>query len=168
MNDDTVDRLVAQWRRELPSLPTEAMAAIGRLLRAAALLERRLAGPIGEHGLNGGEFDVLAALRRSGEPYRLTPTTLAQNLMLSSGAMTNRLDRLEGRGLIRRTPDPSDRRGVIIELTESGRMLIEAAVSDHAAEEERLLSELTSPGERQQLDTALRTLLSRLEGGGSP
>lgn len=168
MNDDTVDRLVAQWKRELPDLPTGAMATIGRLLRAAAMLERRLASAISDHGLNGGEFDVLATLRRSGEPYCLTPTVLAQNLMLSSGAMTNRLDRLEARGLVRRLPDPNDRRGVIIELTESGRVLIETAVAAHAANEERVLELLVSAPERQKLDAALRALLSGLEGTERP
>jgi len=164
VNEDTVERLVAKWNRELPELPTSAMATIGRLLRAAALIERKLASPLAELGLNGGEFDVLATLRRSGAPYRLTPTTLAQNLMLSSGAMTNRLDRLEARALIRRLPDPDDRRGTLIELTSAGRELVESAVATHAATEELLLGAALSNHEREALDTALRTLLAGLEG----
>lgn len=159
-----MQRLIAQWSRELPGLPTSAMATIGRLLRAAALIERKLIGPLAELGLNGGEFDVLATLRRSGAPYRITPTTLAQNLMLSSGAMTNRLDRLESRALIRRLPDPGDRRGTLIELTSAGRELVESAVALHAANEEMLLGAAMSNDEREALDTALRTLLAGLEG----
>lgn len=166
MNEDTVERLVTQWNNELPGLPTGAMATIGRLLRAAALLERKLAGPLAELGLNGGEFDVLATLRRSGAPFRLTPTQLAQNLMLSSGAMTNRLDRLESRALIRRLSDPNDRRGTLIELTSAGRELIESAVAIHAANEEMILGAATSNDEREALDRALRTLLAGLDREG--
>ncbi len=158
-----MDRLVAQWNRELPEIPTGAMGTIGRLLRAAALIERQLAGPLGEKGLNGGEFDVLATLRRSGAPYRLTPTHLAQNLMLSSGAMTNRVDRLEARGLVRRLADPGDRRGVLIELTNQGQELVEVAVALHAANEEQVLRTVLPNADRQQLDAALRALLAGLE-----
>jgi len=162
VNEDTVDRLMAQWNRELPGLPTAAMGSIGRLLRAASLVERRLVGPLADQGLNGGEFDVLATLRRSGAPYQLTPTHLAHNLMLSSGAMTNRLDRLEARGLVRRLADPSDRRGFLIELTTEGRALAESAVATHAANEERLLAAVLSPVERQQLDEVMRAFLAGL------
>jgi len=155
---DEVDRIVAEWNRERPELdvsPTETLQRITRLaLLQSASFERLFA----RHGLTWGEFLVLAALRRSGPPYRMNPTALFSALILSSGAMTNRLDRLEAMGLIRRLPDPNDRRGRLVELTAKGRRLVDAAVVDHLANEERLLAAL-GPSERRRLAELLRKLL---------
>jgi DNA-binding MarR family transcriptional regulator len=163
MEQDHVDSILAQWRRERPDLDSSPMGVIGRISRAertlGASLERLFAG----FGLSRGEFDVLATLRRSGSPYRLTPTALFTDLMLSSGGMTNRLDRLERAGLIARSPDPSDRRGTLVELTPRGQELVDAAVAAHLANEQRLLEAL-SADEREQLAGLLRKLLRSLEG----
>jgi DNA-binding MarR family transcriptional regulator len=140
------------------------MGVIGRISRAAIALGHSLEAVFAGFGLNRGEFDVLATLRRSGAPFRLTPTALFKDLMLSSGAMTNRLDRLERAGLISRAPDPSDRRGTLVELTPRGLELVDAAVAAHLANEQRLLAAL-SPDEREQLAGLLRTLMRSLEDG---
>jgi DNA-binding MarR family transcriptional regulator len=161
MERDHVDDILAQWRRERPDLDPAPMGVIGRISRAARRLDRALDTTFSAFELNGGEFDVLATLRRSGPPYRLTPTRLFTDLMLSSGAMTNRLDRLERAGLIARTPDPSDRRGTLVGLTPRGLELVDAAVTAHLANEERLLDGLSS-AEREQLAGLLRKLLRSL------
>ena len=160
---DVVDGIVEQWRRERPDLDLTPMAVIGRLGRLAAVAGKRVAAPLAEHGLNVGEFDVLAALRRAGPPHRLTPTDLARTLMLSSGAMTNRIDRLEEGGLVERLDDPSDRRGVLVALTRAGLTRVDAAVTAHVANEARILAPLTRT-EQTQLAGLLRKLLVELEG----
>lgn len=162
MEHDHVDAILAQWRRERPDLDPAPMGVIGRIRRIERLLGRALDATFAQFGLNSGEFDVLATLRRSGAPYQLTPTALFTSLMLSSGAMTNRLDRLEQAGLIARAPDPSDRRGTLVGLTPRGLELIDAAVAAHLANEARLLAALL-PGERDQLAGLLRRLLCALE-----
>ncbi len=140
------------------------MAVIGRLNEAAQLVSRgRLAPVFARFGLQHGEFDVLATLRRSGSPYALTPTALYEATMVSSGAMTNRLDRLERAGLIRREPHPGDRRGVIVRLTDQGRALIDDAVTAHVENEHAILAGLTD-GERE----ALAALLGKLIAGLAP
>ena len=159
---DQIDRIVEQWGRERPDLDTEAMAVIGRIQRAAQALRPRLDATHQRFGLTGESFDVLAALRRSGEPYRLTPTQLYRQMMLSSGAMTNRIDRLEGQGLVERRPDPNDRRGTLICLTRKGRALIDKAVGEHAENEREQLRGLTAK-ERLQLNALLTRLLESLE-----
>jgi DNA-binding MarR family transcriptional regulator len=163
MTHDHVDAILEQWRRERPDLDPSPMGVIGRIARAARVLGRALDTTFADFGLNGGEFDVLATLRRAGPPYRLTPTALFTDLMLSSGAMTNRLDRLEQAGLIARIPDPSDRRGTLVGLTTRGQELIDAALVVHLANEQRLLSALSFE-EQAQLAQLLRTLLCSLEG----
>lgn len=166
MEHDRVDDILAQWRRERPDLDPSPMGVIGRISRAERSLGRALEALFATFGLNRGEFDVLATLRRSGPPYRLTPTALFTELMLSSGAMTNRLDRLEQAGLIERTPDPADRRGTLVGLTPQGRELVDAAVAAHLANEQHLLHAL-SPAEQEQLAQLLRTLLCSLEHGSN-
>ena len=155
---DEIDRIVREWNRERPELdvsPTETLQRITRLgLLQSASFERLFA----RHGLSWGEFLVLAALRRGGPPYRMNPTALFNALILSSGAMTNRLDRLEAMGVIRRLPDPNDRRGRLVELTAKGRRLVDRAVVDHLANEEQLLAAL-SVSERRRLAELLRKLL---------
>lgn len=159
---DAVDRNLAQWRAERPDLPLDAMgtfARLGRMLGVAGpLIERVFA----RHGLTTGDFDVLAALRRAGGPHTLTPSVLARALMLSPAAMTNRLDRLEGAGLVDRALDPDNRRSMRVSLTRRGLDVVDAAVAEHVANEEHLLSALTGD-ERAALDGLARTLLAALE-----
>lgn len=137
------------------------MAVIGRLKRLLHLIEKDLSRTFGEHTLDSASFDVLATLRRSGPPFRLTPTELMRASMVTSGAITQRLDRLEERGLVTRTPSDSDGRGVHVALTDAGRALIDQALPDHVRTEERLLAALTST-QRDDLAAALRSLLEAL------
>ncbi|MFF1651542.1 MULTISPECIES: MarR family transcriptional regulator [unclassified Streptomyces] len=159
---DAVDQILDQWRRERPDLDLSAVGVFGRLGQLSLLLTPILEGVFAQHGLRRGEFDVLAALRRSGPPYTLIPSALAKTLMLSRAGMTNRLDRLEADGLVERRLDPTDRRSFRVALTDRGHEVVDAAVTDHAANESRLLSALT-PDERETLDHALRTLLQAIE-----
>jgi DNA-binding MarR family transcriptional regulator len=129
--DDYVQGAVADWDREYPDLDTSPMDVAARIVRAGEFIQRRLNSVAAAHGVSHkGDVDVLTALRRSGHPYELTPTQLAQRLLLTSGGMTNRLDRLEAGELIERRPDPSDRRGVLVGLTSTGAALAEAAFRD--------------------------------------
>ena len=140
MARDHVNYVLEQWRREIPDLNRAPMAIIGRISRLAQLLQDELEPVFARYGLNGGEFDVLAALRRSGRPYRLTPTDLSRSLMVTSGGMTKRLGALEARGLVARTADPDDRRSRWVTLTRDGRQLVDEVVVAHTANEERLLA----------------------------
>jgi DNA-binding MarR family transcriptional regulator len=159
---DAVDRITEQWRRERPDLDPAPMGVIGRISRLAALAQRELDRVFAAHGLAGGDFDVLATLRRSGSPYRLTPGALSRATMITTGGMTKRLDRLEASGVIRREPDPRDRRGRLIALTDKGRTLVDRTVEAHLRNEERLLSGLPS-AKREQLVNLLRDLLVALD-----
>jgi len=159
---DAVDTIEGQWRQERPDLDPSPMTVIGRITRLASLLDRELDTAFAEYGLAGCDFDVLATLRRSGAPYRLTPTELSRSTMVTTGGMTKRLDRLEANGLIRRDPDPSDRRGKLIALTDEGRELIDRAVEGHLANEERLLACVTPP-DRTRLADLLRDMLLALD-----
>jgi DNA-binding MarR family transcriptional regulator len=155
---DPVDRLIEQWRRERPDLQLDAMATIGRLGRLHALAGASIEAVFAEHGLTIADFDVLAALRRAGPPFVLRPTDLSRQLMLSPAGITSRLDRLAEAGLIERSPDPDDRRSWLIRLSRDGKRKVDAAVTDHVANEERLLAPLTK-AQRRALDDALRRLL---------
>jgi DNA-binding MarR family transcriptional regulator len=159
---DVVDEMVEAWARARPDLALEPMGTFGRLGRIHGRAGRAIEAVFEQHGLGTGEFDVLAALRRAGTPAALTPGELARSLMLSPGGMTNRIDRLEGMGLVRREPDPEDRRSLRVVLTEEGLALVDAAVTDHVANEARLLAGLTKR-QREALDDALRALLRSLE-----
>ncbi|GGY31883.1 transcriptional regulator [Bacterioplanes sanyensis] len=159
---DHVDTILAQWRRERPDVDASPVGPLGRISRLAQYLGQNIAAHHRSLGLNSGEFDVLATLRRSGAPYRLTPTALLQSALLSSGAMTNRLNRLEQAGHIRRIPDPQDRRSLLVELTEQGQELIDRAFEAHIENERQLLQQLP-PQQLQQLDDILRQWLTRLE-----
>ncbi len=159
---DAVDRHIQQWRTERPDLPLEAMATFGRLGRLLGVAGSAIEAIFARYGLNNGEFDVLAALRRSGEPFTLTPSVLARAMMLSPAGMTNRLDRLESAGHVSRTLDPDNRRSMLVALTPSGRVIVDAAVTEHVANEERLLAVLTR-SERETLDGLIRTLLAGIE-----
>lgn len=162
MEFDPVDKILLQWQRERPDLDVSPMGIIGRMGRLAKHLERSLQQTFSQFGLNVGEFDVLAALRRSGKPYQLSPTQLFNTLMVSSGTMTHRLDRLEQAELVKRIPDSSDRRGTLIELTDKGFNVIEKAVEAHVANEHRILSVLEE-SERKALADSLRKLLVSFE-----
>jgi DNA-binding MarR family transcriptional regulator len=162
MERDSVDQISAQWRALHPELDVRAMATIGRLGRVCALGERLIEATLSEFELTIGDFDVLAALRRSGAPHRLTPTQLYKTLMITSGAMTNRLDRLESRGLLERIDDPLDRRGVLVCLSDQGRALLDRALEAHVQNETKLLSVLTR-SEQASLDATLRKLLASFE-----
>lgn len=162
MKKDHVDFIQAQWTQEKPDLDTSPMGVIGRISRISRHLDHLLQRNYTRFNLNGGEFDVLASLRRSGYPYQLTPTELFNSLMLSSGAMTNRLDRLEEAGLIKRLPNPDDRRGILVRLTEQGIELMDKAYPAHLANEEQILGSLTKT-ESETLTDLLRKLLLSFE-----
>lgn len=162
---DAVDAILAQWRRERPDLEVEVMAPIGRLKRCAALLQRRLDEAFAAFGLSFWEFDVLAALRRAGSPYRLAPTALFSTLMVSSGTMTHRLKGLETRGLVQRLPNPEDARSLLVQLTPEGVDLIDRAVEVHVANERMILAGL-KPADLAALDARLAKLLAVLEADG--
>ena len=158
---DAVDEIVEQWNQVRPELDASPMAVVGRLSRASRLLERGVKDYFARHGLESWEFDVLATLRRAGEPYTLTPGQLSRTVMIGSSALTNRVDRLVARGLVTRETDPENRRRVLITLTESGLDLVDQAVGGHYLNEERLLSGL-SKAQRDRLAATLRTLLISL------
>jgi DNA-binding MarR family transcriptional regulator len=159
---DRLDRILAQWHRERPDLNMAALGLLGRLLLTAELADASLAKGLVKHGLQPGWFDLLAALRRSGKPYELNPTELMRTTMLSSGGITKRLDRLVQAGLLERGADPDDRRGTLVRLTRRGKTSIDAALTAHVANEERLLTRL-SRSDRQRLDELLRALLIDLD-----
>jgi DNA-binding MarR family transcriptional regulator len=154
---DGVDAIIEQWRRERPEIDHAPIGVVGRISRLAGEIEARLEAVYREHGLEPGWHDVLATLRRTGPPYQLRPSDFTGSLMLTSSGATKRLDRLERAGLVERTPDPDDRRGVIITLTEAGHELIDRVTEAHMANEARLLEGLT-PAERDRLAALLRKL----------
>ena len=159
---DRADVAIEQWARERPDLPSLPMAVLGRLSDAAERVMRDHMNPLfADAGLQPGEFDVLATLRRSGKPYLLSPTQLYEALMISSGGMTARLDRLERAGFIERRPDPSDRRGKLIAMTEAGKRVIDETLSRHVANEQRILASLTQT-EQKRLNALLKKLIAGL------
>ncbi|MEV4677871.1 MULTISPECIES: MarR family winged helix-turn-helix transcriptional regulator [Actinomadura] len=158
---DAVDAILAQWGRERPDVDVSPMGVIGRISRAQLLLGRELKRFFAERGLESWEFDVLATLRRHGAPYELTAGELLTAAMVTSGAITNRIDRMEAKGLVERVRDTGDRRSVRIRLTPRGLETVEELVAEHAANEDRLLAAL-DPAERARLAGALRALLESL------
>jgi DNA-binding MarR family transcriptional regulator len=157
--EDEVDRLVAAWRRERPDLDVEPLEVLSRISRLARHLDRARRTAFAEHSLESWEFDVLTALRRAGAPYQLSPGQLLTQTLVTSGTMTNRIDRLAGKGLVQRLPDPGDRRGVLVRLTEAGQDLADQALAGLLAHERALLSEL-STGQRGELAGLLRRLVA--------
>jgi DNA-binding MarR family transcriptional regulator len=159
---DRADVAIQQWARERPELPSLPMAVLGRLAEAAERVTRDHLNPLfASAGVQRGEFDVLATLRRSGDPFMLSPTRLYEAMMISSGGMTNRLDRLESAGLVERRPDPNDRRGKLIALTAVGRRVVDKTIARCVANEERLLSVLTI-AEQEKLSALLKKLIAGL------
>lgn len=155
---DEVDQILDDWRRERPDVDVAPLAVMSRLSRLGRRLERERNVVFSANGLEGWSFDVLAALRRAGPPYELAPRELLLQNLVSSGAMTNRIDRLEAAGLVARRPDATDRRSVLVRLTPAGRRCVDACVSALAARERELLEPL-SDAERDMLAGLLKTLL---------
>jgi DNA-binding MarR family transcriptional regulator len=156
---DAVDQLVAEWQRERPDLDVSPLEILSRVSRLAKHLERARRDAFAAHGVEQWSFDVLAALRRSGRPYALPPRTLIAQTLVTSGAMTNRIDRLEAAGLVGRRPDLDDRRSVLVELTAQGLALADACLSDLLAHEETILGALDAD-RRAMLAGLLRVVLA--------
>jgi DNA-binding MarR family transcriptional regulator len=158
---DHVDFILKQWRTQRPDLDVSPMGIVGRLTRLSRLVGDEIGRTFNAHGLDRPSFDVLATLYRAGPPHRLTPLELMRASMVTSGAITQRLDRLEDSGLVKRTPSDSDGRGVHVTLTEKGLLLIKSTLPDHLETENRILSAL-SRKERADLAGLLRKLLEAL------
>jgi DNA-binding MarR family transcriptional regulator len=158
---DAVDQILAQWARERPDLDCSPMGVIGRISQLQREVHLAQRATFARHGLDVPSFDVLAALRRAGAPYQLTPTALMRTALVTSGAITQRLDRLEEKGLITRTRSDADGRAVVVTLTDAGREALDGALPDHLETERGLLAGL-SPGDREQLAALLRRFLVSL------
>jgi DNA-binding MarR family transcriptional regulator len=158
---DAVDRMEEQWNDVRPDVDVTPMAVIGRISRLSRLIDRRLAENFARHGLENWMYDVLATLRRSGEPYELTAGALVRQTMVTTGAITNRIDRLEALGLVRRARSEDDRRKVNVRLTGRGLELVDEVVVTHLATEREILGALGAD-ERRQLTGLLRTTLLHL------
>ncbi|MCW2792735.1 MAG: MarR family transcriptional regulator [Nocardioides sp.] len=156
---DEVDDLVEAWARERDDLDLAGLAVFSRISRLARHLDLARREAFTAHGIESWEFDVLAALRRAGAPYELSPGRLLRETLVTSGTMTNRVDRLAARGFVERYPDPDDRRGVIVRLTAEGKSAVDGAFEALLRAEARLLADLPAK-ERRQLATLLRTLLA--------
>jgi DNA-binding MarR family transcriptional regulator len=163
MGSDWTEELLARWAKEQPALDLAPYLVTARISRIALHIARSQEEVFARYGLNRGEVGVLSAPRTAGKRDRLSPTRLFKGLMLSSAGMTSRLDRLERRALIRRVRDPADRRGVLIEITEQGKRLVDEAVAANTAAERGLLAGLNAR-EAKALSTLLRKLLSAMEG----
>ena len=166
MKEDVVDLLLRQWGRERPELDVSALSVVVRIQLLAKMLRRQTERQLAPFGLGVWEYDVLAALRRQGRPFELPATMLARETLLSTGAMTNRIDRLETRGAVRRRHDPADRRCVLVSLTPAGRRLVDAAIQSRLEAADVTLSALT-PAARRRLADLLRRLSSEV-GLGAP
>lgn len=159
---DAIDRVVEQWAKEKPELETEPMAMMGRIMRIAKYMETQVAELHKKYDMKLGEFDVLATLRRSGKPYRLTPSELIGSMMLTSGAMTNRLDKLEAKGLISREHSKEDRRSVSVQLTKDGLILIDQMMTEHVETQKKLVKSL-SASQKKNTNQLLKAWLSAYE-----
>lgn len=159
--DDRVASIQREWARERPDVDVSPQGIIGRLHRISARLTDELAVVFRDYGISAGEFDVLAALRRAGDPFERTPTELAERTMITSGGLTKRVDRLEDAGLVQRRPSELDGRGRVVALTEQGRALIDDAFTRHMQNEHRLI-ELLDEADRRTLERVLTRWLARL------
>lgn len=159
---DAIDKVVSQWADEKPDLDTQPMAIMGRLMRIAKYMESEVAELHKRYDLKLGEFDVLATLRRSGTPFRLTPSELINSMMLTSGAMTNRLDKLEAKSLISRQHSKEDRRSVTVELTQEGLKLIDQIIEEHVGVQTQLVAGL-SHEQQTELNVLLKHWLAQYE-----
>jgi DNA-binding MarR family transcriptional regulator len=163
---DEVDDLVARWRAERPDLDVAPLEVLSRVSRLARHLDRARKAAFSAHGLETWEFDVLSALRRQGPPYQLSPGSLLRSTLVTSGTMTNRIDRLEQAGLVRRHKDPTDKRGVLVELTDRGRATVDAAMSALLSRERELLTGLDDV-QQAELAALLRVLLAPFDAATS-
>lgn len=161
MSHDFADHLVAQWAIARPDLDPDAMGIVARVMRVATLLEQRLATLLERHELSVWEFDMLATLRRN-DPAGLSPKRLLREMLLSSGAMTNRIDRLARAGFVERLPNPEDRRGTLVRITDAGRGVVDEAVEDRFQDAAEVVAVL-SPGERRHVERGLRKLALALQ-----
>ncbi len=159
---DEVDRIVAAWQRERPDLDVTPLTVLSRVTRLARHLDLARRGAFARSGLESWEFDVLAALRRAGAPYRLSPGALLTQTLVTSGTMTNRIDRMVAHGLVRREPSPDDRRGVLVRLTVEGLERVDTAMADFLTVEASLLDGLTA-AERDQLAGLLRRVVRQFD-----
>jgi DNA-binding MarR family transcriptional regulator len=164
---DHIDEILEDWEQQFPELDTAPVAIIGRITRLAQLLHERVEPVFVRHGLNGGEYDVLAALRRAGPPFRLSPSALSQSLIVTSGGMTKRLNSLQDAGLVRRSPSRLDRRSTLVQLTSKGRKLVDTIVFAHVANEEHLVGTIDEDS-RQALISLLRRFLVALGDKAAP
>ncbi len=164
---DEVDRIVAAWNRERPDLDVGPLEVLSRVARLTRHLDRARRAVFAAHRLEHWEFDVLVALRRAGAPYQLSPGALITQTLVTSGTMTNRIDRLEARGLVERHRSAEDRRGVIVRLTTDGLTLVDSAFAALLAEENELLSDL-DPAGRARLAGLLRVVLAQFEDTEGP
>ena len=164
---DEVDRIVAEWRKERPELDVSALEVLSRVTRLARHLDRARKRAFAKHGLEIWSFDVLAGLRRNGAPYELSPGQLLPQSLVTSGTMTNRIDRLEKLGFVERRPEPNDGRGILVRLTATGKEVVDAALDDLLKSEEGLLAELPKE-ERFQLAQLLCTVLAPFDSANQP
>lgn len=164
---DEVDRLVHAWQQERPDLDVSPLEVFSRVTRLARHLDRARRSAFAKHDLEVWEFDVLAALRRAGSPYQLSPGRLVTQTLVTSGTMTNRVDRLAARGLVRRRPDPADRRVVLVQLTAAGRSVVDGAIADLIKQEHALLTGLSAT-DRRALAALLRRLVTPFDAARRP
>ncbi len=162
---DHVARAVQQWRTEFPEVDASPMYVLARLTRLNMHYGKLVSENFARFGLGRGDFDVLGTLRRNGEPYALRPTELSKSSMLTSGTMTSRLDKLEKNGLVQRLPNPDDRRALMIQLTEKGRILVEEVAAKHFELQAEIL-EILEPEDRKALEGILERWSDKLEEAG--
>jgi DNA-binding MarR family transcriptional regulator len=162
VENDSVDRIVAAWRRRDPDLDSSSLEVTGRMVLCASYYERAVVAVLQPFGLSIADFDVLNTMRRVGDQHGSKPTDLARSSLVTTGAMTSRLDRLERSGLIRRLPDPADRRGVLVRLTSQGSKVARQALQELIAANQAFLEPL-SPEQRESVASALKALLLRHE-----
>lgn len=157
-----MDEIKAQWAKQRPDIDTDPMALIGRVIRLSAHLSSEMAKTFAKHGLNAASFDVLATLLRSGPPHALSPNDLLATMMVTSGTMTNRIDQLEKDGLVARVQNPEDKRSVRVQLTEHGRKVIDAAVTDHVETQRQLVDTIPLEG-REMLNELIQNYLTEID-----
>lgn len=153
-----VDGMVEQWREQRPDIDPWPIAVVGRVMRLSRFWDAELKALLADHGLESGEFDVLSTLRRIGAPHELTASAFVKTCLVTSGAITNRIDRMEAKGLVERTRDTTDRRSVRIRLTRTGLELIDRVLPAHIANEKRLIQQLSAPDQRALVDLLTQLL----------
>jgi DNA-binding MarR family transcriptional regulator len=161
-SQDRVDVTLKKWKNERPDLNASAKAVVGRIIRLQGVILSVVTKSFKKHGINPGEYAVLCNLRVNGHPHQMSPTQISQNMLLTSGGMSNLLERMENKNLITRIHDPNDRRGVLVQLTQEGKKIIDAAMTEHVQVERELISHL-SKDEKLTLEVLLKKLLTHLD-----